>query len=136
MKLEADALIGRMQRALDVMSKRQQMIASNVGNVDTPGYRAVDLDFNAELTRAVEGEPRSTALRRIEQLHFGGGSAGTGDVQPRPVAGAARADGNNVNIEREMMALAETRGRYNVATTMARLRLRQVAYALSSGGQS
>ena len=112
-----DALLSRMERAMDVASRRQQLTASNVANIDTPGYRTQDIDFDEALRRAVrENEPAMTAAK-----------AGT-------VRGlTTRNDGNDVSPDREMLALAETRLRYETAAAVARLRLRQIRAALSEG---
>lgn len=112
-----DGLLARMERALDVASRRQQLTAANVANVDTPGYRTKDIDFDEALQRAVrELEPveRAGTVRTVRGLTI-------------------RNDGNNVSPEREMLALAETRLRYETAAAVARLRLRQLRSALSEG---
>ncbi|GAB4223259.1 MAG: hypothetical protein Kow0062_22990 [Acidobacteriota bacterium] len=122
--------IERLGRSLDVMSRRQQLIASNVGNAETPRYRTVDIDFNDALARALAPRPSDRGGRQ---------AAGTAvhravAVRPREVDGLpARPDGNNVNIEREMAALAETRSRYRVAAMLVRTRFRQIAAALTGG---
>ena len=128
--------IDRLGRSLDVMSRRQQLIAANVGNAETPRYRTVDLDFDRALAAALE--PRRSDYGRPAP---GGSAPGPGGVErrassvrPREVRGLPfRPDGNNVNIEREMSALAQTRGRYRVATMLIRNRFRQIAAALSGG---
>ena len=112
-------LIDSMSRALNVMSRRQQLIASNVANVGTPGYQAVDVDFDRELRKALA----ETA-----------GPRDGGAVVPARVRGlTARPDGNNVHLEREMAALAQTRGRYRVAALLIRMRFRQLTSALVGG---
>lgn len=113
-----EPLLRQMERALDVMSHRQRLVASNIANVDTPGFKTVDLDFDRALTRALEGagdgETTSPAGREVEGL-------------------AVRNDGNNVSLEREMLALREIRGKYRVATTVVRKRLSQLNAAISEG---
>ncbi|MDQ7006562.1 MAG: flagellar basal body rod protein FlgB [Acidobacteriota bacterium] len=117
-----DPFFDQMERALDVMTRRQQLLASNVGNVDTPGYRTVDVDFNATLQEAVEQARRQD-----------GGSVET-SLRPVEIEGlATRPDGNNVNIDREMAELAATRHRYEVATNVLRNKLRQLRFAIMEG---
>ncbi len=112
-----DALIARMERAMDVASRRQQLTASNVANIDTPGYRTQDIDFDEALKRAVrQNEPATSAAK-------------AGPVRGLPV----RNDGNDVSADREMLALAQTRLRYETAAAVARLRLRQLRSALTEG---
>lgn len=94
------------QGALDGASARHAAFASNVANVNTPGYRRKDVPFEAELgafvrsrisscTGAVCGPERSFHPSVVEDP-----------------AGAARADGNNVDVEVEMVRLAENTMRY------------------------
>lgn len=114
-----DAIIGQLERAMDVMSYRAQMTSSNVANLDTPGYRTKDIDFN----RALQDAMRAEDLADLERA-----------ARSQPLPGlVVRHDGNNVNIEREMLALAQTRHRYEAATQFVRLKLRQVRSALSEG---
>lgn len=129
-----DRFMNGVQRALDVMSRRQSLIASNIGNLDTPGYRTVDLDFQDALRDAMQTEEAGLPLRRTEPLHLGGGGSGPAETLARAVHGLpVRNDGNNVNLDREMLSLAETRGRYEAATAMLRLRIRQLRSAITEG---
>ena len=52
-----------LERVLNVTSERHQLVVTNMANVDTPGYRAKDLDFRSELQRA--GAPDGTMLSLI-----------------------------------------------------------------------
>src|SRR5439155_20002965 len=91
-------LIGKM---LDAAALRHRVIAQNVANVNTPGYRRLQVTFEGELERA---------------LQRGGG---TGRVQPQVVeapGGTARADGNNVDIDREMGQLMKNSMLFNAFT--------------------
>jgi flagellar basal-body rod protein FlgB len=128
-----DGFLDRMERAMDVMSKRQQLVASNIGNVDTPGWRSHDLDFNGALRRAVD-EGRQGSMRATDPRHIATGADSRDPAQARPVRGLAlRNDGNDVNIDREMLALAQTRGRFDVTTSVARMRVRQLLAAIEDG---
>lgn len=124
-----DPLFEKFERAMDVMSRRQQLLASNVGNLDTPGYKTVDVNFNEALRVAVEeaGSPGGSATRR-------GGAADQPGFDPRQIEGLAlRPDGNNVSLDREMAEMAATRHRYEVAAMVVRSRLRQLRAAILDG---
>lgn len=130
--LASDGFLDRMERAMDVMSRRQQLVTANIVNVDTPGWTTRDLDFDGALKRAVDaGGPGG--VHATDPRHVG--AAGTGGPgQARPVSGLAlRNDGNNVNIDREMLALAQTRSRFEVTTSVARMRVRQLLAAIEDG---
>lgn len=87
-----------LDRALDRASQRHGLLAGNLANVNTPGYRRQDLDFGIEL----EGAQR--ALRQPAAATRGG---------------AVRLDGNGVDLEREVVAIGETELRYQVLADMA-----------------
>ncbi len=128
-----EVLVSRLRRAMDVMAARGELIASNIGNLDTPGYRAKDLDFDAALQRAVDSRGKRVPLRTTRAGHIAGAGSSAA-ARPREVRGLpVRNDGNNVNLEREMLALAETRRRFQVATRLARLRVQELLAAINGG---
>lgn len=88
MPLFDDGATLALGRALDGVSLRERVIANNMANVMTPGFRAQRVDFEASLAGAVAaGDPRSA---RADVVATGG---------------AAREDGNNVDAEGEMSSL-------------------------------
>ncbi len=133
-----DPFLDRMERALDVMSRRGQVVASNIGNVDTPGYRTQDIDFKSALERAVQAQAGpGLRMQRTEPAHFiSGSSAANAEVAHRVAGLTVRNDGNDVNIDREMLALSETRARFETAASIARLRIRQLLTAIDDGRTS
>ncbi len=92
--------------ALELRSERQSLIAANIANADTPGYRAVDADFAAALKRATEAAPVAgrapAATLRSDEVHV------------LPVAQGAR-DGNGVDMDAERARFAENAVRYEAA---------------------
>jgi flagellar basal-body rod protein FlgB len=118
-----------LSRFLDVNVARNRLIASNLANVDTPGYRTRDLDFRAEMARA-NFDPE-----------WGGGVGESGlslamsAPVSRPVRGLiARPDGNNVSVERESLLLAETQMKYSLGVQLLRDEFHGMAQAINSGG--
>jgi flagellar basal-body rod protein FlgB len=113
---------------LDVDVARYKLIASNLANIDTPGYRTRDLDFRAELKRAHDGAEA-----------FGGTSlsyAAYGPL-PRRVRGLLeRPDGNNVSIERETLLLADAQMKYNLGVQLLKDEFHTISQAINSGGTS
>lgn len=94
-----------MQRAMDRVSQRQSVLAGNLANVNTPGYKRRDVDFAIELEKA--GSP----------FPFGSNN-GAGAI--RTESGAIRIDGNGVDLEAEVFAMAETELRYQALSQMVR----------------
>jgi flagellar basal-body rod protein FlgB len=122
------AMTETLSRFLDVNVARFRLIANNLANIDTPGYRTRDLDFRAELRRAALPELSSSA----------------GEVQYAscsPVARSVRGllerpDGNNVSLDRESLLLAETQMRYNLGVQLLKGEFHGIAMAINSGGTS
>lgn len=90
--------LGNLHSALDRASQRQALLTNNLANVNTPGYKRRDLDFNITLQNEM-GRPR---------------------IQPIGQEGGAtiRLDGNGVDLEKEVMSLAETELRFQALTDM------------------
>jgi len=88
--------ISVLEKGLDASSLRQKVLADNVANVDTPGFKRSDVDFEAILKTAV-GEDSSAAVVKDE-------------------SSSMRADGNNVDIDREMANVAENELYYEGVT--------------------
>jgi flagellar basal-body rod protein FlgB len=109
-----DNSIKILQKIMDLCTYRQKILASNIANVDTPNYKAKDVDFQEELKKASEIENNS--YRVIEA----------------PTTMPNR-DGNTVNIEVEMAKLTETLLMYNSATQLLSTRLRILKDAIKGG---
>ncbi len=117
--LAGDSRIGTLHQALTGLVRRQQALAANIANVDTPGYKRTDVPFEAAL-RAGSGlgsQLTTTDPRHIATTPSGGGSlldSVLGTVSGR--TRALRNDGNDVDIDYEMTQLAETSLRYELLT--------------------
>jgi len=120
-----DSMVEALSRFLDVNVARYKLIAANLANVDTPGYRARDLDFRAELARASLSE------------EYGGLAYASYTPVARQVQGLIeRADGNDVSLERESLLLAETQMRYNLGVSLVKDEFHSISQAINSGGTS
>lgn len=97
---------------------RQSVIAQNVANADTPGYRARDVASFAETYRPDDGgQMRTTRPGHMLAGERGGYSVKAGEVY-RP--DAASPNGNNVSIEEEMFAAAEAKSEHERALAIYR----------------
>lgn len=115
-------------RYLDVLSFRNQLIASNLANIDTPGYQTLDINFRQELDQAqmetAEGNDESGA--GFQEASFA--------PLVHPVLGLMqRPDGNNVSMERESLLLAETQLRYNTGVQLLRAEFHRMESAIQGG---
>ena len=97
-----------MGLALDATWKRNQTINENIANVDTPGYKRKDISFESYLENAMNTKDSNgtTQLNRVQpRVYTDNGSL------------SYRQDGNNVDIDTEMVELAENQVRYNTMIT-------------------
>ena len=112
-------------RFLNVDVARYKLVAMNLANIDTPGYRTRDLDFRAELRRAAETDSVEHGL--LTSASF----------QPvaRLVPGLTeRPDGNNVSVERESLLLAEAQMKFNLGAQLLKDQFHMISMAINSGG--
>ncbi len=97
-----DDAIGRLADGLEYASRRHEVLTRNVANLETPGYRALDVTFEDALT------PARVAIADVSAA--GAGPAAPGERRARLVYagdGPPREDGNDVNLDRQMARIAE-----------------------------
>ena len=101
-----------LQRYMDLLSTRQKLVASNIANADTPGYKTKDLDFQFEYISLTQGaEPNIVDAQGLKTKN----------------------DGNNVNMDRETRLLSENAIRFNIASTLLKSQIRQLRTAIQDG---
>ena len=112
------ALSDALGRYLDLTSDEMKLTASNMANIDTPGYKTQGFDFGQELTRQL------------------GGSA-DGQQQPGQVVDVdglvARPDGNNVSMDREGIQLAKLQLQFRMGTELLKHEFSTVMSAIHEG---
>ena len=121
-------------KALDVSAKRHNLIAGNIANMDTIGYKPMDLDFNETLKRAM-GKKEPDYLDKTHAKHLS-----SEDEKPFSMTGENVEDVDihhldSVNIDREMMKLTENNIKYRT-TVELRLRKSKITnYAIDEGAK-
>jgi flagellar basal-body rod protein FlgB len=120
-----------LEQSLDLRLERQELLSSNIANADTPGFVPRDIDFSSALADA------EAATSRAELTPAGEGAsvaAGTATAPAREQTGSAPGfDGNRVNLDEAMVALAENGLQYGAAATMAQKKLQLLSYIASDG---
>lgn len=127
-----DKTMQLLHRSLDLHSARQRVIASNLANEETPGYRASDLQFAQQLQAAHKGRlPLTMAVTQGQHIGLRGQGyqAVTGKLAEVP-AGDLPMDANSVNLELEMAKSSDNAGQYNTAATIAAQRFHQLLSAI------
>jgi flagellar basal-body rod protein FlgB len=110
-----DPISQNIEHYLTLLSARQKVVASNIANADTPGYKTQDVDFQAELQSAANAMGPSVT----------------------EVAGLrVKNDGNNVNLDRESRLLSENAMRFSVATNMLKSQMKIARLAIEGSASA
>lgn len=125
-----------LRKALDFQSQRLLLITSNISNLDTPGYKAKDIDFSKQLKEAI-GSRGSLALAGTHQKHFAGNRNTVAGLEPDVFEEpeAAKSNGNNVNIDKEMMKLSENQIHFNATVQLLAKRASTIRAAITEIAQ-
>ena len=134
MPLNLDTYLGVQQDALKVQSKRMEVLAKNLANVDTPNYKAQDIDFKTALAQA--GSPGSSLALTTTSANQIGNNATTGDVDNSAalkyrVPLAPSLDGNTVDEQLEQAAFADNTVRYQATLTFLSSSLKDLVTAIT-----
>ena len=113
-------LVSLFSRALDYASTRQEVLANNIANINTPGYKRHDVSFDDVLAEAEGGAfARIADIKRTARHMFVEGKLGSSSVEiTTPDGGAMRVDGNNVDMDSEMSTLAQNQVYYQTISQM------------------
>lgn len=107
-----------LQKGLNAAQLRQDTIANNIANVDTPGFKASHVEFEAYMKEALEGGGAGLEAKTTRDKHIPFHSqASPRDVEPAVIEEsdtAMRMDGNNVDMDAEMSSLVKNGVYYNV----------------------
>jgi flagellar basal-body rod protein FlgB len=139
MSIITDSTSHALESALDLRLERQQLLSSNLANVDTPHYKPVDMEFEGALRDALGANQDSVgALDRRDRGHLGSNMDFTA-VEPNLVERSDVAntlDGNGVDADQEMARYADNAIRYNATLEMVRRRHGILTYTLmkATGG--
>ncbi len=128
-----DRTMQLLGRTMDLRSVRQRVIAANLANEETPGYRAHELTFMEQLQSAYKGRvpvtPAVTRSNHIGPRGAHGYQTVTGKLSEVP-AGDLPLDANSVNLELEMAKLSDNAMQYNAAASITAIRFRQLLSAI------
>ena len=133
-----DTTINLAERALDLRAQRHETLLSNVANADTPGYKAFDLLVDEALARQVAGQG-GMPVARTDPHHLTAGAATSGSGQPQkvqlPAEISLRGDGNTVDMDREMSALAANQLQYKLSTQLLAKKFQSLRNIIKGGRQ-
>ena len=132
MTSKIDSALQFNQTALSLRSARQELLASNIANADTPNYKAKDIDFASALQGALSGNSAKLPLVATSPSHFAGATGETvmgAPVMYRNVLQPS-ADGNTVDMDVERAQFADNALRYEAGVAFISSRVKEVLAAL------
>lgn len=124
---QADNTYELARKLMDLSALRQEAIASNIANAETPGYRRLDVspDFASQLKAQLNS---GTPVSQLDSL------------QPKLVedsqARTVRPDGNTVDLEHELLAMNKNSVEYGFLTEIASVNIKQLKMAISGNVSS
>jgi flagellar basal-body rod protein FlgB len=117
MSLLDTPLVQILSRSLDLTAQRQTLVSQNIANIDTPGYRTRDLDFQREMQRALSGDGDAAASPMVREVP---------GLVDRP-------DGNNVDIDRESLLMAKNQLQFQTAAQLLHSEFNRLQLAINGG---
>jgi len=131
MALNLDTYLGVHADALKLQSKRMEVLADNLANVDTPNYKARDIDFRTAMASASGAEaPVKLATTNPGHLSTDPNTDANANLKYRvPLAPAL--DGNTVDAQQEQAAFADNTVRYQATLTFLSARIKGLMTAIT-----
>ena len=130
-KFFLDSSYQAAKTAMDGLSARQAAISQNMANVDTPGYRAKTISFE-NAVRAVMENDGSFKMKMTDTDHIAANNMTKKASAVFRPGGSRRADGNNVDIDVEMVDMNETDLRFQTITQLVNGRFRLLKEIINS----
>jgi flagellar basal-body rod protein FlgB len=130
-----DNALGFYENALRFRSQRQQLLASNIANADTPHYKAKDLDFGKAMQAAMVNSSAASSVTALTQTNAGHLSAtsslpGVGAYVRLRAPTQNNMDGNTVDMDVERNAFTENALRYETGVTLVHNKIKDLLSVL------
>lgn len=140
-----DKTLSIMERSLDVRLDRQTVLAGNLANADTPGFAPKDVDFQVAMASAEIANPSMPPELRAAASAAGTAATPMPEMGAPPTAGMGETpiidgkgttpslDGNSVDVDRTMVAMAQNAIQYGATARAAGKKLAILRYVASDG---
>lgn len=129
MAISFDKAFGVHPLALALRSQRAEVLASNLANAETPGYKARDMDFQSVLRQSM-GTAEGVKLQATNARHIGGAGPGSTELLYRTPSQPSL-DGNTVETEEEQAAFTENAIAYEASLRFINGRVKGLMTALT-----
>lgn len=125
-----DNVFGIHEQALLLHGQRLSVLANNMANADTPGYKARDLDFSEVLANTGSDAPLSLAVTEPGHIALDPGEFGPGELKYRQPYQASL-DGNTVEMPVEQAAFSDNNVRYQASLAFINSRISELQFVIA-----
>jgi flagellar basal-body rod protein FlgB len=133
MAINLDKLMGFHHKALQIRTDRMEVLAGNLANANTPGYKARDIDFRKAMKSAQHSNVNN--LTRTHDNHIKGSMQSSGELQFRIPNQPDTGDGNTVDVQVERNTFLDNGLRYQAGMEFLNGKIKGMKKAIK-GGQS
>jgi flagellar basal-body rod protein FlgB len=133
MAINLDKLMGFHHKALQIRTDRMEVLAGNLANANTPGYKARDIDFQKAMKSAQHSNVNN--LTRTHDNHIKGSMQSSGELQFRIPNQPDTGDGNTVDVQVERNTFLDNGLRYQAGMEFLNGKIQGMKKAIK-GGQS
>ncbi|PWS55642.1 flagellar basal body rod protein FlgB [Pseudoalteromonas sp. meg-B1] len=135
MAISFDKALGVHPHAMLIRSQRAEMLATNIANADTPGYKAKDIDFASALKTAKSNQLSGNTMVRTNEKHIAGGTRSVGGSELfRTPNQTDTGDGNSVDIQVERNLYTQNAMEYQASVQFLNGKFKGLKKALGSQG--
>ncbi|KAA0179306.1 flagellar basal body rod protein FlgB [Cupriavidus cauae] len=130
-----DASFRFQQEALNLRNQRQSVIAANIANADTPGFKARDFDFASQLSESVERgrQANGVSLSTTSTRHLPGQASVASEFElAYRIPMQSSIDGNTVEMDTERVAFADNAVKYEFGLTVMNAKIKGMLSAIQS----
>ncbi len=120
-----------LMKGLDAASLRQRVTANNLANLNTPGFQRSDVSFEERLIKA--RQDMKVPLARTHEKHFPQALKEIAPQVKKDTTTIRRIDGNNVDIERDMLNMVSNQLRYNTYVQQLTTRFNNWRFVINEG---
>lgn len=123
-------------QALNLLTKRENILAANIANADTPGYRARDIDFSKQLQQAMTTYAQGKgdlSVARTSAKHLSGSRLSFHDDLLYRIPDQPRADDNTVDMDRERVNFLDNTVKHQVSITSLNAQFKNMMSAINQG---
>ena len=129
-----DTTMKTLAASLNFRQMRNEIIASNIANAETPGYKAKRIDFEEALQKAIDID-RTQTLKTSNEKHYNVGGGGFNNLQPSVYEdpnGIISENGNTVNRDEEMVNMADNKIMYDASVQLVKKKLNLIKNLLNN----